>query len=108
MSDMAVFHKKIVVSNLGFNFHSAINCDQPGEYIVITNQYNVICFGPIAFVFGRCANDTKRTNVIVFPNYDILVNNGRWMNEICFQYYFDFFAFVGFTSTWTACALNDS
>jgi hypothetical protein len=30
------------------------------------------------------------------------------MNEICFQYYFDFLAFVGFASTWTACALNDS
>ena len=101
MSDMAVLHEKIIVANFCVYFHAAINCDQSGEYIVVTNQNNVICFGPIAFVFGRCANDTIRSNVIVFANYDIWINNCRWMNEIGFQYYFDFFDLDGFFSTWT-------
>lgn len=101
MTNMAVFHKKIVVANFCLRFHSAINCDQSGEYIIVTNQNNVICFVPIAFVFCRCANDTIWPNVIVFANYDIWINNCRWMNEIGFQYYFDFFDLDGFFSTWT-------
>ena len=91
VSDMAVFHKKIVVPDVCLCLHSAVNRDQPGKNIIVTNYNNVVCFSPIPSVFRRRANNTQRPDVIVFTKNNIWVNNRRWMNVIGIQFYFDFF-----------------
>jgi len=101
VSNVTVFHEQIVVPDVRLYFHSAINRYQPGKNIIVTNYNNVICFAPIASVFRRRADDTQRPDVIVFSKNYTWIDNGRWMNEISVQYYFDFFERDGFFSTWT-------
>jgi hypothetical protein len=91
-----MFHKKIAIPDVRLYFHSAVNRDQPGENVVVTNNHNVICFAPIASVFRRRANNTQRPDVIVFTKNYTWINNGRWMNVIVEQFYLDFFERVGF------------
>jgi hypothetical protein len=99
--DVTVFHEQIVVPDVRLYFHSAVNRDQPGENIVVTNYNNVVCFAPIPSVFRRRADDTQRPDVIIFSKYYTWINNRRWMNEISVQFYFDFFERDAFFSTWT-------
>ena len=93
---MAVFHKKIVVPDVRLCLHSAVNRYQSGKNVVVTNHNNVACFVPIAFMFRRRAYYAIRPNVIVSAQNNIWVNNGGWMNVICVQFYFDFFALAFF------------
>ena len=90
---MAVFHKKIVVPDVCLCLHSAVNRDQPGKNIIVTNYNNVVCFSPIPSVFRRRANNTQRPDVIVFTKNYTWINDSRWMNVIGIQFYFDFFGF---------------